>query len=117
MQLRPRIYEFSFNGTHTIVNPREIIYAYSDNAHCVLVMRNGEKHRFRKKLDDLEEELQMIYPAFVRIAKSYLINCNYIKQYNSYCVTVKSGETLSVGGSHYKQWATRFQEWKGGVLV
>lgn len=96
-------YEYEFKKNHTVVNPKDILYAYSDCRLCCLVMKNGEEHRFYKKLDQLEGELEEIYPVFVRTAKSYLVNRNYIKSFNQKHVRTRGGEILPVSRSRYEQ--------------
>lgn len=111
----PNIYEVCFGGIYTIIEPKDIVYVYSARPRCILVMQNGETHKCRKKLDELEEELEKIYPAFARVAKSILVNCNFIKQYNNEHITIKNGETFTIGRSSHEKWITQFQKWKNGV--
>lgn len=99
---KPR-YEYVFNKNHTVINPEDILYAYSDNRVCCLVMKNGEEHRFYKKLDQLENELEEIYLVFVRTSKSYLVNRNYIKSFNRKHVRTRGRDILPVSRSRYEQ--------------
>ncbi len=108
-------YEYTFNGIHTIVNPAEIKYAYSQHRVCYLVMEDGEEHRFYKKLDELEKELEEISPEFVRTGKSFLVNRKQVRSYSHSQVMLKDGQTLPVGRAYYNQLIPKLQVWKVAI--
>lgn len=89
-------FEFDNKGIHTMVRPYEIIYAYSQLRECHLVMDNSEILSFYKKLDDLEEELNKIYPHFVRVSKSFLVNYIHIRTVKKNAVIMDNGTELKI---------------------
>lgn len=65
-----------------------------------------ETMRFRKKMDDVEEEIAKLSFDFIRASKSYLINKAYAKSYTSREVVMENGEHISLG----RKYAKIFQE-------
>lgn len=108
--MKQRNYKYTFNRIYTLVNPIEIIYAYSEYRICYLIMKNGEIHKFYKKLDELEKELNEILPEFVRIRKRFIVNRYFINSYNRSHVTLKNGKVLPIGKDYYKQMQQKFLE-------
>lgn len=93
-------YEIEYKGIHTIVRPCEIIYAYSRSRKCNFVMDGNETLTFYKKLDDLEKEINEIYPHFVRVNKSFLVNYIHIRAVRKYSVIMDNGDELSISRAY-----------------
>ena len=100
-------YMIEYKGVHTIIRPHEIIYAYSRLRKCGLVMDDGQVMAFYKKLDDLEKELNAIYPYFIRVNKSVSVNYMRIKAIERESVTMDSGEILSISKTYRKEFHKR----------
>lgn len=89
-------YSFTFRGVQHIIQPSQIVYAYSTGRSCNLVMQSGQTYQFYKKLADLEAELDKLYPRFIRIGKSYLVNYDHVVRINHRHVTMDTGEMLNL---------------------
>lgn len=73
------LYKFKSNGMINIVNLNEVAYFESQHHVIIIHEKNGTTLRFYHKLDEVENEVCEIYPYFVRINKSYLVNFQFIK--------------------------------------
>lgn len=117
MKIKRTYYEVNFNKTRKLINPAEINYAYSETRLCWLIMQNGEKYKFYKKLDEVEKELENIFPAFVRVAKSYLVNCNYIESYNRKQVIAIDGTVFPLGVRRYEEVTKKMQKMREYIIT
>ena len=93
-------YEFKYNGIHMMVYPYQIMYAYSSLRKCNLVLNSGEILSFYEKINNLEKDLKEIYPHFIRVNKSFLVNSLYIKSYKKDAVIMNDGLELKVSRSY-----------------
>lgn len=83
---RSRIYYLKESFTFTylkdrvsyIINLKSVMYFESRHRLIYIYYRNGSSDRFYMKLDDLEKEVDAIYPYFIRVHKSYYVNYNDI---------------------------------------
>lgn len=66
------------NGEVIELKMREIIYIESDKRKIIIHLRNGKKYEMYGKISEQEEKLSVHH--FIRIHKSYLVNCRYIKK-------------------------------------
>lgn len=65
------------------------------NAQMLYMDGKEEPQRLYSRMEVLEEELRPFH--FLRIHKGYLVNCNYIRRFDSKSVTLTTGESLPVG--------------------
>ena len=66
------------NGEVIEIRMKEIIYIESDKRKIIIHLRNGKTYEMYGKISEQEEELSVHH--FIRIHKSYLVNCRYIKK-------------------------------------
>ena len=90
------IYSYKFGTDEYEIYARKIAYIYSAHRICCIVDNEGKEYTFYKKLDEVQEELKKIYPVFLRIGKSYLINVNFISSYTRKSVTLSDGTILNI---------------------
>lgn len=93
-----------------MIDLAEINYIYSEGRICWMILQNEEKYKFYKKLDEVEKEIENIFPAFVRVSKRYLVNCNYIEKYNHKQVIGTDGTIFSIGVQRYEKITTKYQK-------
>lgn len=76
------------NGEVIELKMREIIYIESDKRKIIIHLRNGKKYEMYGKISEQEEKLSVHH--FIRIHKSYLVNCRYIKKMSDEIVWLTS---------------------------
>lgn len=92
-------------GQVRLINIAEVIYIKGAGIYTELHLKNGQTELHDKSL----ELLQQILPhKFERIHKSYLVNFEQVEKIitssgSRYSVLLKTGETLPVGRSKYKE--------------
>lgn len=66
------------NGEVIEIRMKEIIYIESDKRKIIIHLRGGKQYEMYGKISEQEEALAIHH--FIRIHKSYLVNCRYIKK-------------------------------------
>ncbi|MBR5319588.1 MAG: response regulator transcription factor [Peptococcaceae bacterium] len=66
------------NGEVIELKMRDIVYIESDKRKIIIHLRGGKQYEMYGKISEQEEELSVHH--FIRIHKSYLVNCRYIKK-------------------------------------
>lgn len=66
------------NGEMIELKMKEIIYIESDKRKIIIHLRGGKQYEMYGKISEQEEALAIHH--FIRIHKSYLVNCRYIKK-------------------------------------
>ena len=66
------------DGEKIDVHMKEIVYIESDGRKILVHLRNGKCYEMYGKIGEQEEKLAVHH--FIRIHKSYLVNCKYIKK-------------------------------------
>ena len=82
----------------------KIYYIESDNRK-VRVVTGTESYSYYARLSDLEEELR---DSFFRIHKGYLVNLEYIQEFNKTEVTLLSGEHLLISKYKYQDFVKAY---------
>lgn len=113
LQLKNASLTYDFvEGTQKIwIN--NIYYIESKNHILEFNMANGEKHVLYEKLDCVEKEVSPYH--FIRIHKSFLVNCRYIRSIENYRLTLCNGEILSVPRKRYQEVKELYYDWKGSL--
>ncbi len=84
-EIRNQIFEYRVKGEHYRVRYKDIRYFHSDNKQVKIVKRN-EEVMFRGKLRDLVEKVPS---NFILIHQSYLINIDYVTEFNYETVKIE----------------------------
>lgn len=78
-------------GSETIeVEMKDIVYMESDRRKLLIHLKNGKIYEMYGKISDEEDKLSAHY--FIRIHKSFLVNCRYIKKFKDEMVWVSSSK-------------------------
>ena len=72
------IFQVFQNGEVIELKMKEIIYIESDKRKIIIHLRGGKQYEMYGKISEQEEKLSVHH--FIRIHKSYLVNCRYIKK-------------------------------------
>lgn len=73
------IFKILQNGEIIEVEIRDIVYLESNRRKLIVHLRSGKMYEMYGKISEQEELLSAYY--FVRVHKSYLVNCRYIKKF------------------------------------
>lgn len=76
-----RIYKIKSNEGYNFVDFEDIIYIEGDSNYSIFMLKNGRIITSCKTLKVIMDELPI--KDFIRIHKSYLVNVQYLKNYNS----------------------------------
>lgn len=88
------VYQYKFNGILYRVNLNDVVYFESKHRVINIYCSDGTVRQFYEKLDNVEKDIDKIYPCFLRVNKSYFANFNYI--------TRASGTTVMIGDMEMK---------------
>ena len=88
----------------------EIRYIESEK-HTVIVHTLRKDYTYYSSLAALEEQLEL--KGFLRIHKSYLVNMNYLKRYQSQGAVLIDGTCLRVSEKSYAAQKKKYLFWKG----
>lgn len=99
------IFSFKSNGTVYRTDLKNVMYFESRHRVINIHMRSGEMITFYEKLDNLEKQIEAIYPYFLRVGKSFYVNYHAITRFSRDTVKV-DGMELKIG-RNYKE---RFRE-------
>lgn len=86
------------DGMLTIKLSRLKYIECSKNIQLLTISHEREPRKLYSRMEILEQELDEY--DFIRIHKGYLINCNFLKRFDSKSVTLSTGEELPVGRSY-----------------
>lgn len=95
-ELRKKTLVIQYANTSKVI-PWDSIYYLESQSHKVVIHMKDGNLEYYAKMGDLEEELQ---GQFFRIHKGYLVNLDYIDEYNKTEVVLVNGDRLLI--SKYK---------------
>lgn len=95
------IYQYKSNGALYRVNLNNVVYFESQHRIINIYCSDNTIQQFYAKLDDVEKDIEEIYPCFLRANKSYFINFNYITKTTNTTVTI--GDMALNLGLQYKE--------------
>lgn len=89
----------SGSSEHVSIAP-ELIYYFEVRRHlCTMHYVHERQAEFTGSLTRIEQKLAPF--GFVRVHRSYLVNCLAIERFNAQSVTLITGTTLPVGRRRY----------------
>lgn len=77
-----------------------MIYIESFHNNQIVHLRGGEKETFRSTMTTLEEKL-CGDDVFIRIHKSFIVSCEFVKSFGHGDVILKNGDIAPVGRAYY----------------
>lgn len=87
-----------YEGEDVILTVDDIIYVEAMNNSISIVMKD-QKYVIRKKINDIEKELQEISDAFVRVHRGYIVNLGHVKKQSGNEVSMANGMSLPISRS------------------
>jgi DNA-binding LytR/AlgR family response regulator len=86
----------------------DIVYVHSLDKYVTLFLKdNQQTESIRFKLSDVEN--QLLPHGFIRIHKSYLVNCSFIKSIQPSCIILDNGNSLPVSRYRLEEIKTNFR--------
>ncbi len=101
-QKRNECYMFiSNNGETYRINKNQIVFVESEGRKINIVMEDGQKYSCYSTMADMLKNLSE--ECYLRVHKSYIVNCYYIKRLHHNVLVVQNNIEISIGRSYIKQ--------------
>lgn len=96
-----QILAFKYKWKSYRIRLNDIIYIVSNQRKLMIYTKEGEVYELYGKMDEVHEKIQCMSNVFLRVHKTYLINMNYIKVFQSDKIVMQDGKQIPV--SHRKR--------------
>ena len=96
------------NRETVCVNTKNIVFLEADNKHCFVHLRQGTI-RCAKTLNSISNSLTNNH--FCKVHRAFVINFNYVSRYNRESISLKSGDSIPVGGHYWRDFKNTFQDY------
>lgn len=103
------IYKYKFNGVLHYISLHDVYYFESQHRIINMFCINGV-HQFYDKLDNIEKEIDEIYPCFLCANKSYYINFNYIINYTGSLVALKGDLEIKISKKYKESFDEKYEK-------
>ena len=97
------IFTYKSYGTIFKVDLKDVLYFESQHRIINIHMNTGEIAHFYEKLDNVENEIENIFPYFLRINKSYYVNYYFIEKHSNSFITIR-GENIKISSKYKKSY-------------
>lgn len=91
----------SNNGKTCRINRNQIIFVESEGRKINIIMENGEKYSYYSTMSETLENLSEA--CFLRVHKSYIVNCCYIKALRHNALIMHNNIAIPIGRSYMSQ--------------
>lgn len=85
---------------------KEILYIEAGVNHNIRIVLEGREEMFPVTLSEMEQNLPA--ESFIRCHNSYLVNLEYVKEWNRQALQMADGVRLPVGRKYYKECQAAF---------
>ena len=93
------------NQKNVTVAESKIIYIQADNIYATIITEK-EIYKYQKSISCLQKELRSDF--FYRTNRSYIVNFNYIAEYNNKEVTFINGQKALISKPKYKDFKNKY---------
>lgn len=100
------LYEFHKKSYSVLLD--NIVYFESERKHIKIICSNENEKKYVGKLNDIIEKLPFY---FFMIGQSYIINLNYIKEFNVNKVIMDNGHILNVSRSRQNEFVEKMKKY------
>lgn len=97
------LFTYKSNRVFNKIDLKDVIYFESQHRIINTYMKTDEIISFYEKLDNIENQVEDIYPYFLRINKSYYVNYYYIDKHSSSFITIKN-INIKIGSKYKKKY-------------
>ena len=108
---------FKFVEGERCIELKQIKYIESNGHKAIFYIVDDDKeikYTIYEKLDNLEKIIN--FKSFIRVHKSYIVNCYFISSISNYVLFLKSGEDINISRNRYIEVKKRYTELSGGLL-
>ncbi len=105
------------DGGIVTLNVKNLKYVECMRNEQIFYMDKQDACTIRSRMETLEKQLSTF--DFLRIHKGYLVNCAYIKRFDTNCITLTTGEVLPIGRSKHTEFMEKYLEYihKNGISI
>ncbi|MCI8614496.1 LytR/AlgR family response regulator transcription factor [Parablautia intestinalis] len=89
-------FPLNYNRMTVNISLGKVLYFVSEKRKVGVLLENGDKYVFYKKLNEMEEALTEYNHRFCRIHQSYLINGSLVREYHPGYVVMDNGDRLPI---------------------
>lgn len=97
------VYSFEHKWKQYRIPINTILYFISDRRLIELHAKDGSVYRFYRKMSEVEKLIAEKSTMFLRVHKSYLINMNYIKVFQSDEITMQDNNVFPISSRKQKE--------------
>lgn len=106
----PQVFEVKDGKGISVFDASDIVYVESFRNNQIVHIRGGDNVTLRSTMTALEEKL-CGGESFIRIHKSYIVNCEFVKNFGHGDVVLKSGDAVPVGRAYYVDGIEKYMNW------
>lgn len=107
----PQVFEVKDGKGISVFDAEEIVYAESFRNNQIIHLQGGEKITLHSTMTMLEEKLCGGGNTFIRVHKSYIVNCEFVKNFGHSAAVLKNGDTVPVGRAYYVDGIEKYMNW------
>lgn len=102
LEMKVRDFHFQYNKCIIKIPLKDIMY-FDSERRTINIHTEDKIYTYYDKLDSVEESVKNDSIVFIRIHKSYLVNYQYIKQWEYTQVTLYNGYTIKISEERRKK--------------
>lgn len=91
-----QVFSFEYKWKQHRIHLNDILYFISDHRLIVLYTKDGSSYEFYGKMNEVEAQLKKMTSVFLRVHKSYLLNMNHIKIFESHDVIMQDDKSFPI---------------------
>lgn len=114
LDMKVRDFHFQYNKSIVKIPLKEIMYFVSER-RTINIHTEDKIYTYYDKLDSVEDTVKNEGIVFIRVHKSYLVNYQYIKQWEYTQVTLYNGYTIQISEERRKKIRRIYMELLGKI--
>ncbi|ROR21356.1 LytTR family two component transcriptional regulator [Mobilisporobacter senegalensis] len=114
LDMKVRDFHFQYNKSIIKIPLKDIMYFVSER-RTINIHTEDKIYTYYDKLDSVEKSVKNDNIIFIRIHKSYLVNYQYIKQWEYTQVTLYNGYSIQISEERRKKIRKIYMELLGGI--
>lgn len=114
IEMKVRDFHFQYNKSIIKIPLKDIMY-FDSERRTINIHTEDKIYTYYDKLDSVEKSVKNDNIIFIRIHKSYLVNYQYIKQWEYTQVTLYNGYTIQISEDRRKKIRKIYMELLGGT--
>ena len=103
------IYSYKYYGVTYSINLKDVMYFESQHRIINIYFSDHTVKKFYGKLDDVEKEVEEMFPYFLRVNQSYYINYNHVSHITTKSVVINN-LSLTIGKKYKETYENKLEE-------